>query len=84
MPQALASAFEAVFAVMGKPLPILRPIAVAIDKLLELFISHSQIFLGLEINTRAMTVGISPQYQAEVLNILQSTWHISPQSFTVK
>ena len=84
MPQALASACEAIFAVMGKPDLIRRPIAVAVDKLLELFVSHSQILVGLEINTRAMTVGISPQYRAEVLHILQSTWHSGRQSFTVK
>ena len=84
MPQALASAFEAIFTVMGRPEPIRRPIAVAVDKLMELFVSYCQILLGLEINTRAMTVGISPQYRAEVLHILQSTWHSGRQSFTVK
>ncbi len=84
MPQALVSAFEAIFTVMGRPEPIRRPIAVAVDKLKELFVSYCQILLGLEINTRAMTVGISPQYRAEVLHILQSTWHSGRQSFTVK
>jgi len=84
MPQALALAFEAVFTVMGKPELFRRPIVVVVDKLMELIVSHIQILLGLEINTRAMTVGISPQYRAEVLHILQSTWHSGCQSFTVK
>jgi len=56
MPQALASAFEGVFAIMGIPTPALRPIAVAIDKLMELLVAYKQILLGLEVDTRAMTV----------------------------
>ena len=84
MPQALASAFEGVFSVMGYPSPSLRPIAVAIDKLMELYVSYLQVLLGLEVDTRAMTVSITNQYRNEVLVILQSTWHKDRRTFTVK
>ena len=84
MPQALASAFEGVFAIMGIPTPTLRPIAVAIDKLMELLVAYKQILLGLEVDTRAMTVSITTNYRDEVLSILRSTWHVHRQTFTVK
>jgi hypothetical protein len=47
MPQALASGFEGIFTIMGHPCPLLRPVAVALDKLEELKVSSSQILLGL-------------------------------------
>ena len=84
MPQALASACEGVFTVMGIPTPALRPIAVALDKLEELFVSHRQVLLGLDVNTRTMTVSITSQYRNEVLSILKSTWHVHRKTFTVK
>lgn len=84
MPQALASAFEGAFKVMGIPTPILRPIAVALEKLEELLVSYRQILLGLDVDTRAMTVSITSQYRNEVLSLLQSTWHVHRKTFTVK
>jgi hypothetical protein len=47
MPQALALGFEGIFTIMGHPCPLLRPVAVALDKLEELKVSPLQILLGL-------------------------------------
>jgi len=52
----------------------LRPIAVAFDKLEELLVSHRQVLLGLDVDTRAMTVSITTQYHwNEVLSIFYFT-----------
>ena len=69
---------------MNMMTPTLRPIAVAIDKLMELLVAYKQILLGLEVDTRAMTVSITTNYRDEVLSILRSTWHVHRQTFTVK
>jgi hypothetical protein len=47
MPQDLALGFEGIFTIMGHPCPLLRPVAVALDKLKELKVSPLQILLGL-------------------------------------
>ncbi len=47
MPQAVATGFEGIFTIMGHPCPLLRPVAVTLDKLEELEVSPLQILLGL-------------------------------------
>ena len=83
MPQALASAIEAIFTVMGAPCIRLRACAIALDKWSKLKVSYCVVLLGLEFNTRAMTVGITDEYRAEVLHLLKNTWHPGRRSFTV-
>ena len=84
MHQALASGFEATFAVIGHPCPSARPVPVNLDKLEELEVSPSQILLGLLVYTRNMTVSISDKFRSEVLVLLTTTWHCRRESFTVK
>jgi hypothetical protein len=84
MPQALASGFEGIFTLMGQPCPLLRPVAVAMDKLKELKVSPLQILLSLRVNTREMTVSISDEFCSKVLALLTTTWHCCRESFTVK
>jgi len=64
MPQALALALKEFLQSWVSPTPALRlqPIAVAFDKLEELLVSHRQVLLGLDVDTRAMTVSITTQY----------------------
>lgn len=83
MPSTLAAAAEAIFTVMGAPMPHLRQCAVALDKWRELTVSHSLVMLGLQFDTRAMTVGVTQEFRAEVLELLTKTWHDGRQSFTV-
>ncbi len=84
MPQALASGFEGIFTITGQPCPLLRPVAVAMDKLKELEVSPLQILLGLRVNTQEMTVSISDKFRSEVLALFTTTWHCHRESFTVK
>jgi hypothetical protein len=46
-------------------------------------ISHEAVQLGLVFNTRRLTVIITPEYIAEVLKILTTTWHESRKSFAI-
>ena len=84
MPQTLASAAEAIFTVMGAPMPHIRQCAVALDKWRELVVSHILVMLGLEFDTRAMTVGVTAEFRAEVLQLLNKTWHDGREAFTVR
>jgi hypothetical protein len=84
MHRVLDSGFEATFAIMGHPCPLLRPVVVALDKLKELGVSPWQILLGILINTREMTVTILDEFHSKVLVLLTTTWHRCRESFTVK
>ena len=68
---ALSAALEAIFLVLGFPVLAARQCAVALDKLRELFVSHKAVLLGLEFDTRAMTVGIPDEYRQEVCSLLR-------------
>jgi hypothetical protein len=83
MPQTLASAVEAIFTVMGVPCERLRACAIALDKWTKLIVAYRLILLGLVFDTRAMTVGITDKYRREVLQLIESTWHMRREAFTV-
>ena len=70
--QALASAIEASFDVMGRPLLHIRQCAIALDKWTKLVVAHRLVLLGLVFDTRTMTVGITDEYRAEVLHMINS------------
>ena len=61
---AITGALEAIFILLGDPDVQKRQIAVAMDKLPKLVVSHIQIRLGLEVNTRTMRVTIPSSYVA--------------------
>ena len=82
--QALVAAMEAIFVIMGIPNLLLRPCAVAMDKWLKLNVHVIQLLLGLSWNTCELTVGITPEFRAEVVHLLNATWHDSRESFDTK
>ena len=83
MPQALVSAIEAIFTVIGVPCERLRACAIALDKWRQLFVSYCVVLLGLRINTRSMTVGVTDEYRTGVLELLDTTWHTGRDAFYV-
>ena len=83
MAQALAATLHAIFVVMGEDDDRLRNSNLAMDKWIGMRISHEAVQLGLVFNTRRLTVGITPEYIAEVLKILTTTWHESRKSFAI-
>ena len=83
MPLALAAAAEAIFVVLGFPALAVRQCAVALDKWRELFVCYKLVLLGLEFNTRSMTVGIPDSYRQEVCDLLNNHWHEHRKQFDI-
>ncbi len=83
MEQVLAALIEAIFAIMGKPDTTVRQCPLAMDKWLELVVAPNQRMLGLIIDTNNLTVGILPDYIAEILNLISTTWHSHRPHFIV-
>ncbi len=83
MEQVLAALIEAIFAIMGKPDTTVRLCLLAMDKWLELVVAPKQRMLGLIIDTNNLTVGIPPDYVAEVLDLISTTWHSHCCCFTI-
>ncbi len=79
----LAALIKAIFVIMGKPDTTVRQCPLAMDKWLELVVAPKQRMLGLIIDTNNLTVGIPPDYVAEVLNLINTTWHSHCHCFTV-
>jgi hypothetical protein len=46
-------------------------------------VSYQAILIGLIWNTRALTVGITDKYRAELHALLNRTWHKARTSFTI-
>ncbi len=82
--QVLATLIEAIFVIMGKPDMTVRQCPLAMDKWLELIIALKQRMLGLIINTNTHTVGIPPVYVKEILDLINTTWHLHRCCFTVE
>ena len=82
--QALVAAVEAMFVIVGVPYLLLRPCTVAMIEWLKLNMHIIQILLGLSWNTRELTVGITPEFRAEVVHLLNTTWHDGRESFNIK
>ena len=74
MQMALAAIIEAIFTVMGEPDVKLRQCHLAMDKWANLIVAEHQLALGLILNTRKLSVAITPKYLSETLLILQTTW----------
>ncbi len=68
---------------MGKPDTTVRQCPLAMDKWLELVVAPKQRMLGLIIDTNTLTVGIPPNYIKEVLDLINTTWHLHHCHFTV-
>ena len=83
MRQALVSVIEAIYVVMGFPDDKYRQRNLAMDKWTGMLVSHKAVLLGLAVNTRQMTVAITPEYRVSVLALLMTTWHKDRRSFTV-
>jgi hypothetical protein len=79
----LAAPIEAIFVIMGTPDTTVRQCPLAMDKWLDLVVAPKQRMLGLVIDTNTLTVGIPPDYLAEVLGLLNTTWHSCRHRITI-
>ncbi len=82
--QVLAALIKAIFVVMGAPNTSFCQCSLAMDKWKKLNISPRQTMLGLLINTIRMIVSVPDNYIQGVCLLINSTWHIHRQQFTVK
>ncbi len=79
----LAALIEDIFVIIGKPDTTVRQCPLAMDKWLDLIVAPKQRMPGLIIDKNNLTVGILPDYVAEVLDLLDTTWHSHHRRFTV-
>ena len=79
----LAALIEAIFVIMGTPDTTVCQCPLAMDKWLDLVVAPKQRMLGLVLDTNTLTVSIPPDYLAEVLDLLNTTWHSHRRRFTV-
>ena len=83
MEKVLAAIIEAIFLVMGEPNVKVRQCPLAMDKWHDLTVSHAQVMLGLVINTRSMTVGITPEYQESLRVLIVKKWSYKRPTFKI-
>jgi hypothetical protein len=83
MKMVLAATIVAVFVIKGKPNVAVRQCPLAMDKWLELVIGPKQTMLGLIIVANRITIAIPAKYLQEVLDLLNSTWHLNQRCFKV-
>jgi len=81
MEKALAATIEAIFVVMGEPDTERRQCHLAMDKWTELEVAYKQVILGLTINTRALTIGITLEYRQGLLELLNNEWKSTKSTF---
>jgi hypothetical protein len=79
----LAAMIELIFVVMGEPEEEVCQCPLAMDKWMDLVISPRQTVLGLIIDTNRLTISIPLKYRTEVLELLDSTWHLHRSRFKV-
>jgi hypothetical protein len=83
MKMVLAAMIKAIFMVMGELDVTVRQCPLAMDKWLELVIGLKQTMLGLIIDTNRLTIAIPAKYLQEVLDLINSTWHLNRRCFKV-
>ena len=79
----LAALIEALFVILGAPDTRVRQCPLALDKWLELIVASRQRMLGVIVDTNTMKVGIPPDYVAEVLDLINTTWHPHRRRFII-
>lgn len=81
---ALACGAEALFILLGELNESIHKSPLSMDKHHESLCSCSRKQLGILINTRSLTAGITPEKRKELLDLLSSTWHPKRKSFTLR
>ncbi|KAL7529165.1 hypothetical protein ACHAXR_005018 [Thalassiosira sp. AJA248-18] len=82
--RALAGCIEAIFVVLGYPATLVRQCPLAINKWRGMHVGHEIVSIGLVFNSRLLTVGITREYLAEVLQLLNDEWPTGFPDFQLK
>lgn len=83
MELSLAAIIESIFTVMGEDNPAIRQCPLAMDKWESLVVDTRQTILGISLDTHTMSVSMTPEYTAEIRELLDKTWHLNRKRFTV-
>lgn len=79
---AMAASIEALFIILGFPETEKRQNPLSLDKYFESVCSYERIQLGMNVNTRMMSVGLTEKKRLSMLDEL-SHWHNKRRSFTL-
>ena len=80
---AMAAGIKAIFILLGKSDLTRRQDPISWDKLLDMMVAPVNRVLGLTINTRLLTVGVSHDFLHDVINMLHTTWGQHHKTFVV-
>jgi hypothetical protein len=81
--KAVAASIEAVFLLLGYSDLDKRQDPISFDKLMDMIISYTNKILGHIIDTRRLTIETPPEFVAEVLTSLETTWGPHRKQFHV-
>ena len=81
MRRLLAAVIEAIFIVMGRRDDARRQCHLALDKWIGLHISPKFTYIGLEFDTRRLTIGIPDEYRDELIQLIDQPWHQGKSTF---
>lgn len=84
MKRLLAAVIEAIFVVMGRPDESVRQNHLAMNKWKDTVISSQAVMLGIQVNTRSMTIAVTHEYREQTLALINKTWHSSRKTFNAK
>ena len=79
---AMAASIEALYIILGFPETVKRQNALSLDKYFESVCSYERIQLGINVNTRTMSIGLTDKKRLSMLDEL-SHWHKKRKSFTL-
>jgi hypothetical protein len=79
----LAGTIEAIFTVMGEPDTTLRQSPLAMNKWQQSVVRPRNVVLGIDVNTRRLSVAITADYRRGVLDLINSTWHVGRHQFKI-
>ena len=82
MPHSMAASIEALYIILGFPDVEIRQDALSLDKYFESISSFQSIQLGINVNTRRMSLSLTEIKRVSMLEEL-SHWHKKRKSFTL-
>ena len=79
----LAASIESLFQVMGEDDPEIRRSNLSMEKYYQMECSYTQVQLGIVVDTRKMTVRMTPEKKANLIQVLKA-WHTARKCFTIR
>ena len=81
--QLMCACIHAIFVVCGFPDTAVRQCPLAMNKWRAMVVSHRAVLLGLQFDSRQLTIGITDEYRHKVLNLLNDEWPQDVKYFTL-